>query len=572
MAESAELNITLETFNPNSEEAPVVNSPRSLEVCRQQGIKPQDLVKLSKDKMKQKFDKEQFQTEGFFDRYYTHFEDKRIQKVSLLIKLRKEMIDSERKEMAEMSRSVPNLKPNMNGSLDSPSIKSGGGLSMVEKERKLLEKLQQSQVREIQKMIEFEEKMEELRRQNELKEQKQQERQKKFEQELEAKRRMGNEKRLKQEQDKRQRELLEEEEAKRKKHEMFLQEQENLRREQQREAERRKLALLKEEETKKKMEELQKMNEAAIREQEKAAQEREKKREEKEQYRKQKFDAQNEERRRLVEEARLHHEERIKLAKDKNDEALIKQRQEFEKQQFENEERRKKFEIDQQIKLERLRQESQKKEEELKRAWNMNAALEEKKREDYFARQRIENARHAELAKIREREEQEKRIREMEKEQRLKDVLKKNDTMLEHRKGELLSKINSKDAKVLNAQRVLKQQMDLKKSVDYLKTTDRLENVERIREIQEYEKQKLLKRIEDDNQRAVRLRKEQDDLIAMRQKIRREMDSQKERMLKEFMARQKRQQSSGQIGQAGHFDGVEDPTMTAQSNAYSVRT
>ena len=176
----------------------------------------------------------------------------------------------------------------------------------------------------------------------------------------------------------------------------------------------------------------------------------------------------------------------------------------------------------------------------------MNAALEEKKREDYFARQRIENQRHAELARIREKEEQEKRIREMEKEQRLKDVLKKNDNMLEMRKGELLHKINSKDAKVLNAQRVLKQQMDLKKSVDYLKTTDRLENVERIREIQEYEKQKLLKRIEDDNQRAVRLRKEQDDLIAMRQKIRREMDSQKERMLKDFLARQKRQQVKSQ--------------------------
>jgi len=58
-----------------------------LEVCRQQGIKAKDLVKLSKDKMKQKFDQEQFQTEGFFDRYYTHFEEKRIQKLSLLKKV-----------------------------------------------------------------------------------------------------------------------------------------------------------------------------------------------------------------------------------------------------------------------------------------------------------------------------------------------------------------------------------------------------------------------------------------------------------------------------------------------------
>jgi len=35
--------------------------------------------------MKLKFDTEKFQTEGFFERYYTHFEEKRVQKVQLLI-------------------------------------------------------------------------------------------------------------------------------------------------------------------------------------------------------------------------------------------------------------------------------------------------------------------------------------------------------------------------------------------------------------------------------------------------------------------------------------------------------
>ncbi len=37
------------------------------------------------------------------------------------------------------------MKASLDGSMASPSVR-GGGLSMVEKERKLLEKLQQSQV------------------------------------------------------------------------------------------------------------------------------------------------------------------------------------------------------------------------------------------------------------------------------------------------------------------------------------------------------------------------------------------------------------------------------------------
>jgi len=37
------------------------------------------------------------------------------------------------------------MKPSLDGSMASPTVR-GGGLSMVEKERRLLEKLQQSQV------------------------------------------------------------------------------------------------------------------------------------------------------------------------------------------------------------------------------------------------------------------------------------------------------------------------------------------------------------------------------------------------------------------------------------------
>ena len=171
----------------------------------------------------------------------------------------------------------------------------------------------------------------------------------------------------------------------------------------------------------------------------------------------------------------------------------------------------------------------------------MNEAILEKKRQDYYSKKRLEEEKQVELAKIREREELQKRLREQEKEQRIKDVLKKNEKMLESRKGELINKINSTDAKVQRAQQNFQSQLNSKKNLERLKSQDRLENVERIKEIQEYQRQKLMERIEKDNQRAGQIRQEQENIIAMRQKIRRDMDAQKEKMLKDYYAKQKRQ-------------------------------
>jgi len=203
----------------------------------------------------------------------------------------------------------------------------------------------------------------------------------------------------------------------------------------------------------------------------------------------------------------------------------------------------------------------------------MNEAILEKKRNDYYAKKREEEKKQEDLAKIKEREELYKRLREQEKEQKIKDVLKKNEKLLESRKGELITKINSTDAKVQRAQRHFKAHMDAKKNIERLKSQDRLENVERIRQIQEYQRQQLLERIEKDNQRAIMIRQEQENIIAMRQKIRRDMDAQKEKLLKDFYARQKRQKS---VAGNNYSDGTQSRAgdlfqPNSATNANSVR-
>ena len=147
----------------------------------------------------------------------------------------------------------------------------------------------------------------------------------------------------------------------------------------------------------------------------------------------------------------------------------------------------------------------------------------------------------SELVRIKEKEEQEKRLKELEKEHKIKEVLDRNEKLLSRRKEELIKQFNMTDMKVAKVQRTMKFQLDIKKSMIQLKTSDRIENVDRIRNVDDYRRQKLLEKLENDNERIERLRREQEAIVAMRQKIRREMDFKKEQIMRDLQRRPRRQ-------------------------------
>ena len=87
--------ISLLNFNENADKSgPILNSPRSLEACNRQGIAPADLLKQDKNQIKglSKFDDEE--SVKIFEE---HFEERRKKKIALLLEVREEVLDEERK-------------------------------------------------------------------------------------------------------------------------------------------------------------------------------------------------------------------------------------------------------------------------------------------------------------------------------------------------------------------------------------------------------------------------------------------------------------------------------------------
>lgn len=68
----------------------------------------------------------------------------------------------------------------------------------------------------------------------------------------------------------------------------------------------------------------------------------------------------------------------------------------------------------------------------------------------------------------------------------------------------------------------------IKREQELLRREEKLENVGRISKAQEYKKQKILEKIEFDNQKATHLQKEKEKLLETRFFVRREADKQKQ--------------------------------------------
>jgi len=246
---------------------------------------------------------------------------------------------------------------------------------------------------------------------------------------------------------------------------------------------------------------------------------------------------------------------------------LLKQRLEFEEEQKRVAERKARFERDQQHQLDMIKAESQKKQEEIQRVLAMNQAMEEKKRSDYYQKVALENQKKAELDKVKKVEDVEKKAQEAAKEQKIKDVIRKNDELLSSRRNDILRKQNSTEQKYQHTQKMLKDQLDNKKNMDHLKLQDRLENIDRIREVQEYKKHKLLEKLDGDSKRVEGLKQGREDVVAMRQKLTREIQKQKEEMLKTFYASTKRQLKAGtaSTGSLSHPNGFLNNGSMAES-------
>jgi len=115
--------------------------------------------------------------------------------------------------------------------------------------------------------------------------------------------------------------------------------------------------------------------------------------------------------------------------------------------------------------------------------------------------------------------------------------------MEERRKKSIIDKRQQQDQKLMTAQQIKEEELRYKKELEYLKRRDRQETVERIQRIQQYEREKVMEKIQNDDTRTLQVKVERDNLLAARREMRSQADKQKEEMMKAF----ERMQLKGKI-------------------------
>ncbi len=115
--------------------------------------------------------------------------------------------------------------------------------------------------------------------------------------------------------------------------------------------------------------------------------------------------------------------------------------------------------------------------------------------------------------------------------------------MEERRKKSIIDKRNDQDVKMMTAQQIKDLEHRFKKELEYLKRKDRQETVERIQRIQQYEREKVMEKIQSDDVRTLQLKAERNNLLAARREMRSQADKQKEEMMKAF----EKMQAKGKI-------------------------
>lgn len=148
--------ITIENFDVHSKKGPVINSPKSIEACRRQGVVPDDLLFKSQDDIRHLFMKEHLDSSSIEIRF-NHIEKNRRRLLADCIEERQKLVDMEK---AGIDPFAPSSLLHLNSSgINSTGSPGLGKSNMVEKELRAIEKMKKRQQQEIELMMQLEMKM-----------------------------------------------------------------------------------------------------------------------------------------------------------------------------------------------------------------------------------------------------------------------------------------------------------------------------------------------------------------------------------------------------------------------------
>lgn len=533
--------VSIENFNPAQVTPPYLTSPRSLEACKRTGIDPSELLMRPQELfLKGKITKAE---KEIAKQQYKHFEERRSAKVQEVTEERMRIIEEEKAGSIEFVSSKRSVSTQHNSSV---TLTSG----MIEKEKRELEKMQRKQAQEIMQMVEYEKKMGSIRSRNEEKEALM--RQKEAARQEELQRKQAEYEAFKAKDEARRRKLKEDEEARVK--QMTTEEQRKARKREQEEKalemKRLQEAKARDEERQRRTEELKANTQKIMEEQQRRFQER-----------KLQMDLRDQKRQEAMEEKQRSlrlHSEQVKLIKERKLQAARAnlaglneaQRSRFEQRQRESEEKRVALEKNRMEHIEELRRKGEIKEKQIQHVSEVNKAKEEARLKIYQDSVAKAEQLQSELQREKDKELKTKLEREHEKQGHIAQVRVRMQAIESDRVSRILTKQTQKETTI---QKIREKQLfeeSLKRNEAEMKRRDRFDAVQKLSRIQDYQKLKVLAKIESDAERAGEVQRQKEMLFEQRRRLRESITAKKKEILEKFEDIKKKNRSEAELQEA----------------------
>lgn len=490
------LTINVEDFDDKLQNA-TINSPRSLEACRAQGIEPEELCNKTLSYFQSTMTPADSIIPQYAERVHMHYENNRQVKIQIVRAERKRIIAQKEDEMRALggTPSDPNTVPS---AFEFTKQKIQAQLAA---ETRAVEKMQQRQYQKIKNMVAHEIRKTQQKNvmQLRLEKQKQKEaeeaRQKKIIMAQREKDKVADQEAKRREAEEVEKEVIRKnklawEEAQRiaKK---LAKEQERKRKEMQERAREREAKQL----------EKRRQLEAILRAQTEATQAKARELQRRDVLRQRAMEQQREEERRRMEEQRARARLRTQLVKTKQAEILEQQRMEFQIKEEHAEERRQQFEQQRLNENEERRRRGVIKQRQLNETQAMATKILEDNRQRVLQRERATNVRLNERSRQLERDRLHRAVLEQERNKKRRSVLEHSILLQKQRSQEIMQRRALQDERTRgHFQERQMEALRLKLESD-LQQRDRMDHVERMKRMQAYRREKLMEKIIEEGER-----------------------------------------------------------------------
>lgn len=534
--------IHLENFDPERRDGgPVLTSPRSIEACRMLGVEPEELLKQPIEHFYCKGSMQAENDELFVAKRAARYEKDRQIQLDRVRAQRRELItagihgvqDNMSPVLKSLCRSPIAAKFSL-GRIDSGESSREREFTVIQKEKRELERIQQRQAVEMQQMLTYELRMAAIEQERELKDRAMKRQEEILAKERRQRQREADELKRKREIEKAELHRLELEAARREAQE---QQQEIMRRKQRerKEEERRKRdARLSEIERQRRQEEVRLQNELIMLKQAREIARKEREIARRDERRRQVLEQQKQRKSHEIAEKQQRNKMRITGMIQEKEMLKAFQLETAERKQQESEERRRKLEQDRAQREEEVRSQALSKRETIELVQQQAAAMELQRRERLLEQeQQLQRRRHMrEIERQIEREEQKREeLRQVEERRRAYE------RMVQQTKERQQAHLTKEAEKALITKLMLEQKRQL--------VRDRLQDakvreeeihaaIARKQKQDEYRKNLLLSRLENDDARARNLKQQRQELLRRRQQIKQTASRQKQEMLDTF--------------------------------------